>query len=79
MVTGVPPSIDPLLGVTEVTVTVGSAETVTFADFVSLQPAAVVTVTVTVSATGPGADPAVKLIELVPAPESIVPPVMPQL
>src|SRR4051794_26300392 len=74
MVTGVPPFGVPCDGVTEVTVTDGAtAVTVTFADFVSEQPALVVTVTLSVSVP---AAPAVKVMLLVPLPPVIVPLVM---
>src|SRR5438045_9706256 len=74
MVTAVPPLNGPIAGLMAVTATAGS--TVTFTDFVSAQPADVVTVTLRDSV--PTA-PAVKLIFEVPLPPVIVPFVIPQL
>src|SRR6266511_4095855 len=70
IVTLVPPAARPAGGVTPVTVTDDGAVTVTLADFASVQPAAVVTVTLRMSVP---AAPAVKPIVRVPLPELIVP------
>ena len=77
MVTFFPPDDLPAPGVTEVTVTVfASGVTFTFTDFVSAQPAAVVTVTCSVSVPAP---PAVKVMLGEPAPELMLPPLIDQL
>src|SRR3954454_6591098 len=69
IVTAEPPAMVPPVGETEVTVT-GEAITLMFADFVSEQPAEVVTVTC--SDIVPIA-PAVKVMLAVPAPAVMVP------
>src|SRR5438105_3190027 len=77
MVTFSPPDEGPLGGVREVTVTLfTSGVTVMFNDFVSAQPAAVVTVTCRVSVP---AAPAVKAMAAEPAPRLMMPLVIDQV
>jgi hypothetical protein len=74
IVTEVPPEVEPLVALIDVTVT--TFTTLTLADFVSEQPALVVTVTDSVSVPS---EPAVNVIAFVPLPAVIVPFVIDQL
>src|SRR5262249_16239710 len=73
MLPDVPPALGPVGGWIAVTVT--GSTTLTLADWASEQPAPVVTVAWSVSAP---ADPAVKVMALVPLPAVIVPPLIDQ-
>src|ERR1044072_2443671 len=76
MVTDLPPAVLPDGGVTDVTLPIGCATTLTFTDFVSVQPLEFVTVTCSVSVP---IAPAVKVMLLVPVPPVMVPLVIDQV